>query len=468
MHLSAADFAKKALFASAPVNLGSRCTVFMNSQVKQSQKDGATVSDISAGLSISVVKNAIYKVIRAHSPDELGEHIVVQGGTFNNDAVLRAFEREIGRDCVRPTIAGLMGAYGAALYSKNKAEENGTEKSKLISQSSLAAFTHQSKTTTCRGCTNNCLLTVNTFSGGERFISGNKCEKGAGNASALDGVPNLHEYKRNKLLSMCPNAADVKKENIGPRGLIGLPLCLGMYELLPLWVGVFESLGFTPVSSGMSTKKIYEKGQFSIPSDTACYPAKIMHGHIEVLCECGVDTIFYPRLTWNIDEHMSDNHYNCPVVAYYSELLRGNMDSLKEDGRCFLYPYLSLDNEKELAAGLYKELSPLYPDLKKAEVRTAAAAGFAKLKKYMDRVKREGEYAVKYAREHDMPIMILAGRPYHADAEIGHGIDKLAASLGFVVVSEDSVYHLAETPEVHVLNQWTYHSRLYRSAEYAA
>ncbi|MBE6540944.1 MAG: 2-hydroxyglutaryl-CoA dehydratase [Ruminococcaceae bacterium] len=467
MHLSAADFAKKALFAAAPVNLGSRCTVFMNSQVKQSQKDGATVEDISAGLSISVVKNAIYKVIRAHSADELGENIVVQGGTFNNDAVLRAFEREIGRDCVRPTIAGLMGAYGAALYSKTKAEETG-EDSRIISQASLKVFTHQSKTTTCRGCTNNCLLTVNTFSGGERFISGNKCEKGAGNSSAVDGVPNLHEYKRNKLLSMCPTASAVDKTKIAPRGMIGLPLCLGMYELLPLWVGIFENLGFTPVSSGMSSKKIYEKGQFSIPSDTACYPAKIMHGHIEVLCENGIDTIFYPRLTWNIDEGMSDNHYNCPVVAYYSELLWGNMDSLKEKGRRFLYPYLCLDNEKELSAGIYKEFSPLYPDMKKSEVRAAVKAGFEKLKKYMDRVKKEGEYALRYARENSMPIMILAGRPYHADAEIGHGIDKLAVSLGFVVVSEDSVYHLAETPEVKVLNQWTYHSRLYRSAEFAA
>lgn len=467
MHLTAAEFAEKALFARSPVNLGSRCTVFMNSQVKQSQKDGASVEDISAGLSISVVKNAIYKVIRAHSPEELGENIVVQGGTFNNDAVLRAFERELGRDVVRPTIAGLMGAYGAALYSKSKTSETG-KPSRLISQSDLACFSHESKTMTCRGCTNNCLLTVNTFSGGERFISGNKCEKGAENASAVEGVPNLHEFKRKTLLGLCPTPDKVDKNKIAPHGMIGLPLCLGMYELLPLWVGIFENLGFTPVSSGMSTKKIYEKGQFSIPSDTACYPAKIMHGHIEVLCEEGVETIFYPRLTWNIDEHMSDNHYNCPVVAYYSELLKGNMDSLKSDGRRFLYPYLSLDNEKELAAGLYKELSQTWSDIRKSDVKRAVRAGFEKLGKYMSAVKSEGERAVKWARENSMPIMILAGRPYHADAEIGHGIDKLAVSLGFAVVSEDSVYHLAETPDVHVLNQWTYHSRLYRSAEFAA
>ena len=462
MHLTAAEFAEKALFAEAPVNLGSRCTVFMNSQVKQSQKDGATVEDISAGLSISVVKNAIYKVIRAHSPDELGQHIVVQGGTFYNDAVLRAFEREIGREVIRPNIAGLMGAYGAALYAKEQAEKTGSA-STLISAADLPNFTHTSRTAVCQGCTNHCLLTVNTFPGGKRFISGNKCEKGAGLAKTNDDVPNLHEFKRNLLLAEAPS--DIP-EKIGPRGVIGLPLCLGMYELLPLWVGIFENLGFTPVISGMSTKQIYEKGQFSIPSDTACYPAKIMHGHIERLVEIGAPAIFYPRMTWNLDEHASDNHYNCPVVAYYSELLRGNMDSLKSVR--FLYPYLSLDSEKELAAGLFKALSPLYPDMKKAEVKKAVEAGLARLKKYTDAVKAEGERAVAYAREHGKPVMILAGRPYHADAEIGHGIDKLAVSLGFVVVSEDSVYQLAKTPDVHVLNQWTYHSRLYRAASYAA
>ena len=462
MHLTAAEFAEKALFAAAPVNLGSRCTVFMNSQVKQSQKDGATVEDISAGLSISVVKNAIYKVIRAHSPDELGQNIVVQGGTFHNDAVLRAFEREIGRNVVRPAIAGLMGAYGAALYAKSQAEKTG-QPSTLIGEEGLKTFTHTSKTATCQGCTNRCLLTVNTFPGGKRFISGNKCEKGAGNVSAVADVPNLHQFKRDRLLSLCPTEIP---ENTGRRGVIGLPLSLGMYELLPLWTGVFEALGFTPVSSGMSSKAVYEKGQFSIPSDTACYPAKIMHGHIERLAEMGCGTIFYPRLTWNVDEHMSDNHYNCPVVAYYSELLRGNMDILK--GKRFLYPFLSLNDEKDLAAGLYRGLKGDFPDLKKSECRLAAAEGFRRLKAYTDAVKLEGERAIAYARSSGKPIMILAGRPYHADAEIGHGIDKLALSLGFVVVSEDAVYHLASQPEVQVLNQWTYHARLYRAAEFAA
>lgn len=462
MHYTAAEFAKKALFAKAPVNLGSRCTVFMNSQVKQSQKDGATVDEISAGLSISVVKNAIYKVIRAHSPDELGQNIVVQGGTFYNDAVLRAFEREIGRNVIRPTIAGLMGAYGAALYAKEKAEKDGL-KSTLITAEALEAFVHRSSTTTCKGCTNNCLLTVNTFPGGVRFISGNKCDKGAGITKATEAVPNLHEFKRNLLLSLTPTEIP---EKVGKRGVIGLPLSLGMYELLPLWVGIFEELGFTPVSSGMSTKKIYEKGQFSIPSDTACYPAKIMHGHIEKLVEMGCGTIFYPRLTWNVDEEVSFNHYNCPVVAYYSELLRANMESVKD--KLFMYPYLALENVKLLANGLWKELKPIYTDLKKSEVKRAVEKGFAKLHGYMKTIRNEGERAVKWAREHHMPIMILAGRPYHADAEIGHGIDKLAVSLGFAVVSEDSVCHLAKLPDVHVLNQWTYHSRLYQSAQFAS
>lgn len=470
MHMEAEEFSKKALFASHPVNLGSRCTVFMNSQVKQSQKDGATVADISAGLSVSVVKNAIYKVIRAHSPDELGRNIVVQGGTFLNDAVLRAFEREIGENVTRPAIAGLMGAYGAALWAKERAKKRDYISS-VISESDLGEFKHTSKTANCKGCTNNCLLTVNFFPGknGEvrKYISGNKCDKGAGKISHEEGVPNLYEYKRNYLLSLCHE----KIEGGSRRGVIGMPLTLGMYELLPMWNAVFSSLGFEVVSSGMSSKAIYEKGQFTIPSDTACYPAKIMHGHIEKLCEMGCDTIFYPRLTWNLDEKFynmpsGDNHYNCPVVAYYSELLRGNMDVLKE--RRFLYPYLSVNNEKELADGLYKELKQYYPDIKKSEVKAAAKAGFEALDKYTALVRAEGEKAIKYARDNEKPIMILAGRPYHCDAEISHGIDKLALSLGFVVVSEDSVAHLAKTPEVHVLNQWTYHSRLYRAASFAA
>ncbi len=453
------DFAAKGLFAEAPVDLGSRCTVFMNSSVKQSQRDGATVEDISAGLSISVVKNAIYKVIRATDPDELGENVVVQGGTFYNDAVLRAFEKELGKNVVRPAIAGLMGAYGAAIRSM-KLKSSG-----LMSEAELKRFSHTSKTALCSGCANKCHLTVNTFSEGKRFISGNRCEKGLGMGLGEGGeeLPNLHRFKRELLASYSDVKPSPEKKK---RGVLGLPLALGMYELLPLWHGVFTSLGFEVAVSQMSTKRTYERGQFSIPSDTACYPAKIMHGHIEELAQQGVDAIFYPCLTYNIDEKNSDNHYNCPVVAYYSELLNGNMDVLGSTR--FLYPYLNVNDKREFSKELYAYLSPFYPDLTRAEVRKAVAHGLSQYAEYMNAIRREGERALSWARANGKRIMILAGRPYHVDAEIGHGIDKLAELLGFVVVSEDSVSHLAERQPVSVLNQWTYHARLYRAARFAA
>ena len=445
-----ADFAEKGLHSKGPVNLGSRCTVFMNSSVKQSQKDGATVEDISAGLSISVVKNAIYKVIRAGSADELGEHIVVQGGTFYNDAVLRAFELELGRNVIRPAIAGLMGAYGAALYAMD------VEESTLISREGLAAFTHTAKAATCHGCANSCRLTINIFSDSKRFISGNQCQKGLG-LPVTSELPNLYAWKRDALASLAPGE--------GTRGTIGLPLALGMYELLPLWHALFQDMGFRVEVSGLSTRRTYEKGQFSIPSDTACYPAKSMHGHMEELLERKVDAIFYPCLTYNVDEHESDNHYNCPVVAYYSELLHGNMDDLKQT--TFLYPFLNINNRKELVKELTASLSARFPGITKKEVRHAVDAGFAAYEAHMEAVRRQGETALAYARTHGKRIMILAGRPYHIDPEIGHGIDKLASALGFVVVSEDSICHLADPVNVRVLNQWTYHARLYRAARYA-
>ena len=451
------EFAQLGLFGKAPVDLGSRCTVFMNSSVKQAQKDGATVEDISAGLSISVIKNAIYKVIRAGSADELGKNVVVQGGTFYNDAVLRAFERELGRHVIRPAIAGLMGAYGAALYIKDVAPE----KSTIISLENLRNFTHKATAIRCGGCENRCQLTVNTFSCGGRFVSGNQCEKGAGFAkSASAEIPNLHRYKREKLAVLAENTG------VAERGVIGLPLALGMYELAPLWHGIFRNLGFKVILTGQSSKKIYQKGHFSIPSDTACYPAKLLHGHIETLIESGVDAVFYPCLTYNIDEHSGQNHYNCPVVAYYSELLKGNTESLSSVK--FLYPYLNINSAKELSRGLYKYLVGFYADITLQEVKNAVKAGFRDYHNWMKDIRGEGQRAIRYAEEKRMPIMILAGRPYHTDAEVGHGIDRLANTLGFVVVSEDSVCNLAKTPEVNVLNQWTYHSRLYRAAEYAA
>ncbi len=449
------EFSKLGLFGKGPVDLGSRCTVFMNSSVKQAQKDGAEIADISAGLSMSVVKNAIYKVIRARNADELGKNIVVQGGTFLNDAVLRSFEYELGRDVVRPEIAGLMGAYGAALHVKSLEPES----SSIVTNDILKSFTHTSKSTTCKGCGNHCHLTINTFGSGAKYISGNQCEKGLG-IIKKEGTqpPNLYEFKRN-LLKALP-------EGDGTRGTIGLPLALGMYELAPLWHEIFTSLGFKVVFSGFSNRCVYEKGQYSIPSDTACYPAKIMHGHMEVLLERRVDAIFYPSLTYNMDEKSGDNHYNCPVVAYYPELLNGNMHSLK--GTKFLYPYLNINSRRELTKRLHILFEENFGYIEKAEVRTAVVNGLAAYEKWMRSIRQEGEHSIEYARSKGMRIMILAGRPYHIDPEIVHGIDKLAASLGFVVVSEDSVYHLAEPQEVSVLNQWTYHARLYRAARFAS
>ncbi|MBE6677346.1 MAG: 2-hydroxyglutaryl-CoA dehydratase [Ruminococcaceae bacterium] len=451
MGCSIAEFAEKGIFGNNPVNLGSRCTVFMNSSVKQSQKEGAATEDISAGLSVSVVKNALYKVIRATSPDELGEKVVVQGGTFLNDAVLRSFEKELGKEVIRPDIAGLMGAFGAAIYAER------FTKSGLMDAEGLKAFTHQAKSTVCRGCTNRCHLTINSFGGGKRLISGNRCEKGAGGGESFKPLPNLYEFKRNYLTSL--------PHGDGDKGVIGLPLALGMFELLPLWNGIFTSLGFKTVVSSLSTRATYEKGQFSIPSDTACYPAKIMHGHIEELIDAGVDAVFYPCLSYNINEKVSDNHYNCPVVAYYSELINGNMD-IGERTR-FLYPYLTVNNKRELARELGECLAP-FGHFSSTKLRSAVSKGFKAYNDYMAAVKKEGEAALARARAEGKRIMILSGRPYHIDPEISHGIDQLANTLGFAVVSEDSVCHLTTPPKsVAVLNQWTYHARLYRAAKYA-
>ena len=450
----AAEFAKLGLFARAPVDLGSRCTVFMNSSVKQAQKDGATVGDISAGLSASVVKNAIYKVIRATSADQLGKNIVVQGGTFHNDAVLRSFERELGRDVIRPAIAGLMGAYGAALYAKARSGEV----SAMLSPAELASFTHTSRAAVCKGCTNRCNITINTFADGARYISGNKCEKGAGKAPEANPLPNLHAFKRDLFAAMQPIE--------GTRGFtIGLPLALGMYEFGPFWYHLFGALGFGVRFSGFGSRKLYAKGQYSIPSDTACYPAKLMHGHIEALIEEGVDAIFYPSLTRNVDERVSDNHYNCPVVAYYSELLYANMDSLSTTR--FFYPYLNINSEKALSAELLRFLNEEFGGFEKREVARAVRSAYRAYARHMAAIRAEGERAVHLAKKNGNRLMVLCGRPYHIDPEVGHGIDKLATTLGFSVVSEDAVAHLASSPaKVSVLNQWTYHARLYNAARF--
>ena len=454
MGYSIEEFCKLGLFAEHPIDLGSRCTVFMNSSVKQAQKDGAGIDAISAGLSVSVVKNALYKVIRAHSPDDLGEHIVVQGGTFLNDAILRSFEQEIGRNVTRPAISGLMGAYGAALHAK----DNRPAKTTLIGPDVLAHFQHTVKSARCGLCENHCSLTINDFGGGRRFISGNRCERPLGGAKKAD-LPNLYKWKLEKLRSY-GEASDVP----APLGTVGLPFGLNFYELTPFWTTFLRALGFGPVLSDVSTRDMYMQGQHSIPSDTVCYPAKLMHGHIENLLEKGVDAIFYPCMTYNLDEGRATNCYNCPVVAYYPELLHANVAALADCD--FMMPYFELTDRKRFVQHAAKYFCGKYPQLKKRQIAEAADAAYQAQADYYAAVRAEGQKAIAYADTHGLDIAVIAGRPYHVDPEINHGIDQLIASFGLVIVSEDAVWQLAEAPEVHVLNQWTYHSRMYGAAKY--
>lgn len=446
-----AEFSQLGLFAERPVDLGSRCTVFMNSSVKQAQKDGASVEDISAGLSSSIIKNAIYKVIRAKSVDDLGKNIVVQGGTFLNDAVLRSFEKELGRNVVRPAVAGLMGALGAALYAK----ENRGEKGGLISAEALEEFTYSSRQLNCGGCTAHCSLTMITFNDGRKFISGNRCEKGAGIKIDTERL-NLYEYKYERLVGV------INEKPNKPRAKVGLPMALGFYEQLPFWHRVFTDLGFEVVISEESTRNTYYKGQNTIPSDTVCYPAKLAHGHIISLLEKGVDFIFYPCESYNVDEGHSDNHYNCPVVAYYPELLKANIPELNDKN--FRQPYIDINLQKHFAEAMSRSLADF--GVTKKQAQQVWAKAMAALKEYRTDIVSKSEEMVRKAREAKMPIIVIAGRPYHLDPEINHGIHKLISSLGLAVITEDSIAHLADTPKLTVLNQWTYHSRLYRAAQY--
>nr|WP_122013584.1 acyl-CoA dehydratase activase-related protein [Maliibacterium massiliense] len=446
-----AAFAKLGLFARHPVDLGSRCTVFMNSSVKQAQKEGAGVADISAGLSMSVVKNAIYKVIRARSAAELGENVVVQGGTFYNDAVLRSFEMELGRPVIRPAIAGLMGAYGAALHARDL----GLEKTAIMPAEALARFTHRAKTAACGLCANKCTLRVNQFGDGKRFISGNKCERPLlqkGQAT----LPNMYAYKLEKLLAL--------KGAPGPHGKIGIPMGLNMYENLPFWHAFFTQLGFEVVRSDVSSVQLYNKGRYSIPSDTVCYPAKLMHGHIENLLEKGVRTIFYPCLTYNFDEGKGDNHYNCPVVAYYPELLQANVAKLAEAD--FMHPFWGLHRRHDFVKKAHAYLAPRYADITRRQVQQASDAAYEAYDAWMQDIRRKGREMIDFAEGSGKRMIVLAGRPYHVDPEINHGIDRLISSLGIVVLSEDCVCDLVAPQQVNVLNQWTYHARLYNAAKY--
>ena len=447
-----ADFSKMGLFAKKPVNLGSRCTVFMNSSVKQAQKDGASVKDISAGLSISIVKNAIYKVIRAASADDLGQHIVVQGGTFLNDAVLRSFERELGREVTRPTIAGIMGAFGAALAARDLH----LERSALLSSQDLEKFTHTAKPATCGLCTNHCSLTVNTFDGGRRFISGNRCSRPLGEEP--HHLPDLMRYKYQKL-----RALHGKGDGDGSRGRIGIPFGLNMYENLPFWFTFFTKLNFEVVLSPESSRKLYLKGQRTIPSDTVCYPAKLLHGHVEALVEAGVDAVWYPCMSYNNDEGIGDNHYNCPVVAYYPELIAANVPSLKQTR--FLDPYVGLwrhkDFGKRIAQLMHQEFG-----IPKKESAAAARAAYEAYEAYVHDVRATGKEYIDYARSHGLNIIVVCGRPYHIDPEINHGINDLITSFGFVLVTEDALSYLEGYAPRKVLNQWTFQSRMYNAARY--
>ena len=450
------EFARRGLLAGHPVDLGSRCTVFMNSSVKQAQKDGATLEDISAGLSISIVKNALYKVIRTSNAAELGEHIVVQGGTFLNDAVLRAFEREIGREVIRPNIAGLMGAYGAAVYSAQQSARGSVEKSAILTPEELESFTQKNTNTRCKGCQNHCLLTITQFDGGRRFISGNRCERMLG--SGKTPLPNMYAEKREMLRSYPAG------EN--RRGRIGIPMGLNMYELFPFWHALFTRLGFQVVQSPESDHALYAKGQQTIPSDTACYPAKLLHGHIEWLLDQGVDAVFYPCLSYNLDEHRGDNHYNCPVVAYYPEVIRLNVPRIAETK--FICDYLGIHRPKDFERRFPKILAKYFPGIPAGEVRTAVRCAYAAYEAHMAKVRARGENLMTMARERRLPVIILCGRPYHIDPEISHGIDQQIAQLGAVVLTEDAVNMKVEKFHVNVLNQWTYHSRLYSAAQFVS
>ena len=447
-----AEFSKLGLLAKHPVNLGSRCTVFMNSSVKQAQKDGASVEDISAGLSISVVKNAVYKVIRAANPDELGQHIVVQGGTFLNDAVLRSFELEMGRNVTRPTIAGMMGAFGAALCAMDAVLPAST----LLPDAALETFTHSVKPATCNLCTNHCSLTINRFEGGRRFISGNRCSRPLGQEKAQ--TPDLYTYKYENLKKL----QGVGSGN-GSRGKIGIPFGLNMFENLPFWFAFLTAMDFEVVLSPESSRKVYLKGQQTIPSDTVCYPAKLMHGHIAHLVEAGVDAIFYPCMSYNFDEKAGDNHYNCPVVAYYPELLGANVPELSAVR--YLTPYVGLHRPKDFAKRSAEYWGQEF-GVPKSVVKQAAQAAYDAYEVYKEDLRARAQEYISYARAHDMPILVLAGRPYHIDPEINHGINDLITGFGFVLITEDSLSYLMDRQPRKVLNQWTYQSRMYNAARY--
>lgn len=459
LHMQPAAFAAKAIESKEPVDLGTRCTVFMNSRVKQAQKEGASVADISAGIALSVVKNALFKVMQLRDVSALGDHIVVQGGTFYNDAVLRALELLLHRDVIRPDIAGLMGAYGAALL----ALETGKTQSTLLSAVALDSFSVKTNSYRCRGCGNQCLITASTFADGRRYFTGNRCERGIGKECTCDKTPNIYEYKYKRLFKYYRPLAHPS------RGQIGIPRVLNMYEDYPFWFTFFTMLGYEVVLSGETTAQTYFRGMATVPSDSLCYPAKLVHGHIMDLIRRGIKKIFYPCIPYNINDatHASDNHYNCPVVASYAENIRGNMDILREKEIKFLQPFLPLNNSQRLIERLIEELAEEH--LKRNEIEAAVEAAYIELEHYKKDVRKYGQKILERVEREHLTAILLAGRPYHIDPEINHGIPEMIQSYGLPVLSEDMLYHQpAKEEALSIVNQWSYHARLYHAASYAA
>ena len=457
LNYSVQDFAKAALFAQHPIDLGTRCTVFMNSKVKQAQKEGAEVSDISAGLAYSVIKNALYKVIKVSDATELGKHIVVQGGTFYNDAVLRSFEKIANCEAIRPDIAGIMGAFGAALIARERYEEG--RETTMLSIDKINELKYTTSMANCRGCTNNCRLTINKFTGGRQFISGNRCERGIGKEKNKDHVPNLFEYKYKRLFSYEPLSADK-----AIRGQVGIPRVLNMFENYPFWYTFFTQLKYEVVLSPTSNRKIYELGIESIPSESECYPAKLAHGHISWLLKKGIKFIFYPCIPYERNEFPDAvNHYNCPIVTSYAENIKNNVDELRDPEITFMNPFLAFTTE----AVLTDRLVQVFKDIPAEEVKAAAHVAWEELAQARKDVEKKGEETLAYLKETGRRGIVLAGRPYHIDPEIHHGIPDLINSYGIAVFTEDSVSHLGHVERpIRVNDQWMYHSRLYAAANF--
>ncbi len=460
MNTSVQDFAKSALFAQAPTDLGTRCTVFMNSNVKQAQKEGADISEISAGLSYSVIKNALYKVIKIADAKDLGNKIVVQGGTFYNDAILRAFEKTIGTNVIRPDIAGIMGAFGAALIARKRYHG---QTSTMLSFDDIINLEYKTTLTRCGRCTNNCLLTINNFSGGRRFISGNRCERGLGQEKKQEDVPNLFKYKFDRMFGYEP-----LDPNKAPHGVIGIPRVLNIYENFPFWAVFFKELGYSVQLSPFSTRKIYELGIETIPSESECYPAKISHGHVQWLINQGIKTIFYPCIAYERNETPdSNNHYNCPMVMSYPENIKNNVEDIKNKDINFLHPFLAMTDYRIFTEGLVRVFATEEYGFSATEIIAASKKGWAELAKAKKDIQDKGEEVIEWLNQTGKQGIVLAGRPYHIDPEINHGIPELINSYGVAVLTEDSVSHLGhvERPLI-VLDQWMYHSRLYRAANY--